>query len=50
MLSFGGREVFLSKDLPGHLNMVHLQRTGKLLPYIDDTIQVQPKLGSGGRL
>ena len=33
-MSFGGREVFTSKSLPSHLNIVHYQRTGRLLRYL----------------
>ena len=34
VISRGGREVFISANLPAHLSMVHLFRTGRLLKFL----------------
>lgn len=36
-LSRGGREVFDSATLPGHLNAIHLKTTGHVLQFIDES-------------
>ena len=37
VLSQGGREVFVSATLPGHMDACHSQRTGRGLNYIKPT-------------
>ena len=41
MLSQGGREVFVSATLPGHMDACHRQRTGRGLNYIKP-VRIKP--------